>query len=172
MRLLALAVLLLALQACASTGDPGAVRSIMFDRADALGQVNAFRRANGLSELSVDERLNRAAAEQSNAMAARDRMSHDVIGPLPRRLGAVGYDWAATAENLGRGYPSYSAAMEGWIGSPGHRRNLMNPNVTEVGFAAARDTRSGRPYWTQIFGAERPPRTAEAFPSAGPILPR
>lgn len=153
---------LLFLTACASTGDPAAVRPISFDRGAALSEVNAFRRANGLSALSLEPRLTNLAQEQSDAMAARAEMSHRVIGPLPRRLSAAGYDWAATAENLGLGYPNHAAAMHGWIGSAGHRRNLLNENVTHVGIAAARDARTGRPYWTQIFGAERPERIVSA----------
>lgn len=138
------------------------MRPIGFDRTAALTEVNAFRRTNGLSTLSLEPRLSRLAQEQSDAMAARAEMSHTVIGPLPRRLSSAGYDWAAAAENLGLGYPDHSAAMRGWIGSSGHRRNLLNPNVTHVGIAAARDARTGRPYWTQIFGAERPERIAGA----------
>ncbi len=146
------------LAGCVSSGDPSAVQPIAVSGSEALAPLNAYRERNGLSPVTIDERLTRAAERQSREMAARDTMGHSVAGRLPARVEAVGYDWAAMAENLGRGYPSYASAMEGWIGSPSHRVNLLNERVTHVGVAAARDTRSGRLYWTQIFAAERPPR--------------
>lgn len=151
---------LISLAGCVSSGDPSAVRPLAIAPEAALASVNAFRQANDLPALRLDERLMAAARQQSDAMAARGRLDHDVAGRLTGRLDRAGYDWSATAENIGRGYRDYPAAMEGWIGSPEHRRNLLNPRVTEVGFAGSVDSRDGRNYWTQIFGAER-----EAMPS-------
>ena len=153
----AMLALLPMLSACLTPADPMRVEPIAFDPAAALKSVNAFRAENHLPALAIDGRLTAAAAAQSEAMAARGTLDHDVAGALPRRLTAQGYDWGAAAENIGRGYADYGAAMRGWIGSPKHRRNLLNPNVRAVGFAGARDLRDGRPYWTQIFGAEREP---------------
>jgi uncharacterized protein YkwD len=44
--------------------------------------------------------------------------------------------------------------MSGWMNSPGHRANLLNPNMTEIGLGLAY-TAGGYPYWTQDFAAPR-----------------
>lgn len=149
------------LSACASPGSLGDSEPVAFDKGAALASINAFRAENGLSPLAADPRLMRAAEAQSAAMAAQDRMDHDVAGRLPGRVEKAGYAWSTTAENIGRGYRSYDAAMAGWIASAGHRRNLLNPAVKEVGFGAALDAEGGRAYWTQIFAAPKKLRPAD-----------
>lgn len=143
----------MALAACQSIG-PQAPASLLqplpIDRAEGLEAVNAFRKENGLKPLTTNAQLDLAAARQSEAMARVDRMDHEVAGALPGRAERAGYHWGTVAENIGRGYPDYAAAMKGWIHSPGHRRNLLNPNVTEIGFAGARIGADGTRYWTQI----------------------
>ena len=152
---LALAACLMGLGACVSVAPTGKTAAIAFDREAALASVNAFRSQNGLRSLAIDDRLTEVAQDQSAAMAARDRMDHDVAGALPARMQKAGYAWSTTAENIGRSYPTYAAAMAGWERSPGHRANLLNPSITEIGLGAARDLRSGRTYWTQTFATRK-----------------
>jgi len=40
--------------------------------------------------------------------------------------------------------------MNGWMNSPGHRSNILNPTYTELGVGLAKDS-AGRCYWTQMF---------------------
>lgn len=106
--------------------------------------------------LRMEAHLMAAAAAQSAAMAKRGKMDHEVAGILPDRVRAAGYDWTTTAENIATSFRDYESAMAGWVASPGHRKNLLNPQVTEIGFAAARGA-DGKPYWTQIFARPRTP---------------
>lgn len=139
------------LAACATKSPTRSVADLAIDRDRGLAAVNAFRAENGLKPLSVDERLMAAAASQSEAMATRDKMDHAVAGALPGRVERAGYHWGTTAENIGRGYRDYDAAMVGWINSPGHRKNLLNPNVSRIGVAAAQPEGRIYPrYWTMI----------------------
>jgi uncharacterized protein YkwD len=142
----------LALASCAGLPPAGKTTAITIDRAAALASVNAFRAEHGLGALAVDERLMRTAATQSAAMAARDSMDHAVIGRLDGRIEAEGYRWSTIAENIGKIYATYPRAMAGWIASPHHRANLLNPAMTEIGFAGAH-AEGGRNYWTQVFAA-------------------
>ncbi|WP_182087122.1 CAP domain-containing protein [Aureimonas sp. ME7] len=161
------------LAACATSTPRSDMEAMAIDRAQGLAAVNAFRAENGLKPLRIDDRLMRAAASQSEAMARRDKMDHAVAGALPGRVEGAGYHWGTTAENIGRGYQSYDAAMVGWINSPGHRKNLLNPNVTEIGFAGAKLAGNPRPYWSQIFAApsrNRPSVTPEKPMRWGPEL--
>ncbi|WP_062012195.1 CAP domain-containing protein [Aureimonas sp. AU4] len=160
----------LALASCLSAGPKtpaSLVRPITMDRDAGLRAVNAFRAENGLKPLSVNAQLDLAASRQSEAMARADRMDHQVAGALPGRAERAGYHWGTVAENIGRGYADYGAAMKGWIGSPGHRRNLLNPNVTEIGFAGARIGEDGTRYWTQILAT--PSKRTVASASEKPL---
>ncbi len=134
--------------------DISSSRNIGVDRGGLLASVNVFRSQNGLGQVRFDTVLGEAADRQARAMAARGKMNHDLDGALPSRVAVYGYQWAAVAENLGWNYRSTTALMTGWKNSPGHRRNLLNPNVTEIGFAAAVG-RNGEPYWALILGRER-----------------
>ena len=41
--------------------------------------------------------------------------------------------------------------MEGWMNSPGHRENILNPDLTELGVGFYQGSGSYRYYWTQCF---------------------
>ena len=61
----------------------------------------------------------------------------------------AGYTWRTIAENIAFGQPNLEEVMRSWQDSPGHCRNLMNGQVTEIGMARA-DL-----YWVQVFGQPR-----------------
>ncbi len=70
------------------------------------------------------------------------------------RVERAGYKYLTTGENIGAGYKNAEAVVEGWITSPGHCANLMNPQFTEMGAAMAVNRRSTMGlYWTQEFAA-------------------
>lgn len=146
--------------------DPRQVTTIAIDAGQAVNVISAYRGANGLGKVKVDPRLMAAAADYAKAMGSQDRINHRIGGTLPRRVAAAGYDWGAAAENLGAGYPTLNSALDAWKRSPGHRKNLLSPNVTEIGVAAV-GTPPGskhRTYWALILAAPRPERSA-----AGPF---
>ncbi|WP_148640081.1 CAP domain-containing protein [Aureimonas sp. AU20] len=136
--------------------DTSRTAPLAIGRDEGLKLVNDFRARNGLKPLRINEKLMQAAQWQTAAMAERNKMDHQVAGALPGRVARFGYDWSTVAENIARNYSDYGAAMVGWINSPGHRKNLLNPNVTEMGFAGGRLSEGGPTYWTQIFGAPKP----------------
>ncbi len=98
------------------------------DETQALQLVNAFRAQNGLGPLLVSPTLNTMAAWMSEDMSRTGVLSHvDSLGRSPyQRAVQCGYPGGA-AENAAMGYPSASAVVQGWIGSDGHRRNLLGP---------------------------------------------
>jgi len=176
--LLRLATLLplLGLAGCLAIADPAPpdpLETLAIDQDAGLRAVNGFRARNGLKPLMVNAQLGIAALGQSRAMARADRMDHAVAGALPGRAERAGYHWGTVAENIGRGYADYDAAMEGWIHSPGHRRNLLDPRVTEIGFAGVRMGADGTRYWTQILASpskRRPVNATEKPLRWGPEL--
>lgn len=166
---LGLAVFLSGIVSACTTGAPRTATPIPVSAGQTASLVSAYRAQHGLGPVGVDSRLMQAAATHARTMGQRDRIGHGVGGSLPRRVSAAGYDWGAAAENLGAGYSSLDAAMAGWRNSAGHRRNLLNPNVTEIGVAAVR-TPSGSKhdtYWALILAAPKPePSAAGPFAAA------
>ena len=130
-----------------------------------LAQVNAARakprlcgrqRFAAARPLSWNPALGAAAQGHSKAMAYDNYFAHqDPDGDMPAdRARAAGYRGRQIGENIAAGQGSPSKAMAGWLASPGHCANLMNPMFTQVGAAYASDSRSDKGvYWTMLFGA-------------------
>jgi len=129
-----------------------------------LAQVNAARakprlcgrqRFAAARPLSWNASLGAAAQGHSKAMAYGNYFAHqDPDGDMPAdRARAAGYRGRQIGENIAAGQGSPSKAMAGWLASPGHCANLMNPMFTQVGAAYATDARSDEGvYWTMVFG--------------------
>jgi uncharacterized protein YkwD len=127
-----------------------------------LDQTNGLRRSQGLAPLDEDARLTSDARAFAAYLARTGKFSHTADGRTPAdRATAAGYDYCHIAENIAyaedsRGFKSEPLArtlMEGWAASPGHRRNLLDPESQEigVGVAAAPDT-PGKYVAVQEFG--------------------
>ncbi len=123
-----------------------------------LELTNQERAKSGLGPLTYDSRLNVAADQYSATMANGDFFAHTGLdGSTPTsRANAVGFP-GGVAENIGAGYISPEAAVQGWMNSPGHRANILNPTYKSLGvgyFYLANDTgnENWQHYWTQNFG--------------------
>lgn len=121
--------------------------------AEVLALVNKERTAVGCPALTVNEKLTKAAQDHSEDMAAHSNMSHTGSdGSDPgQRITRAGYQWSTYAENVAYGYDTAAKVMEGWMNSPGHKRNILDCNVKEIGIGLAQPGQ----YWTQDFGASR-----------------
>lgn len=107
-----------------------------------LGETNAYRIANGLGALSNNGTLVSFACNWASALATRDAgLSH---ASYP---GVFTY-WG---ENVASGYVTASSVVSGWMGSPGHRANILNGNFRYMGACVAQGA-SGTLYWVQQFG--------------------
>jgi uncharacterized protein YkwD len=73
------------------------------------------------------------------------------------RAARAGYSWRLIGENIAAGQNSAQEAVAGWLESPGHCANLMNPSFTEMGagYDISRARMPGFAYWTQVFGVPR-----------------
>jgi uncharacterized protein YkwD len=109
--------------------------------------ISSFRLAHGEGKVTADPVLNRIAQEQASAMAASDRMDHAVAKPFSDRVAHLNAEKAA--ENLAQGDATFAKALDQWIGSYGHRSNLLMHEGTRVGIASARST-SGEIYWAMV----------------------
>jgi uncharacterized protein YkwD len=117
--------------------------------------VNEVRKKRQLQPLVWHSGAAEAARSHSRAMAERGFFSHidPRSGDPAARLNKAGVRWRAIAENLfqQRGCPdSVQCAIDGWLNSPDHRRNLLNPGYTHTGVGITTNER-GTSYYTQIF---------------------
>jgi uncharacterized protein YkwD len=106
--------------------------------------------------LRWNDPLARAAQAHSADMAAQNYFSHDSPDgrDMVARVAAQGYSYSALGENIAAGQRTPAAVMAGWLESPGHCQNIMNPNFRELGVGLAQGGSYGI-YWTQNFGSPR-----------------
>ena len=100
-----------------------------------VAMVNAERRARGLKPLRSDQRLAAAARRHATDMGTRGFFDHHGSdgGNHGDRIEAQGYRACLSAENIAWGQRSASEVFQGWMGSPGHRRNILHPRAAEFG---------------------------------------
>lgn len=147
---------------CSSPASPTALEPASSAASTSANEMvsltNAERRAAGLPVFTSNPQLMRAAQIQAEQMAALGKMAHSLPRaryPEPQdRIDAVGYKWLAYAENVAYGQANPAAAITSWMGSSGHRHNILNPVMTQIGTGVAKGA-DGRPYWVQVFGQPR-----------------
>ncbi|HYC51926.1 MAG TPA: CAP domain-containing protein [Gemmatimonadaceae bacterium] len=126
--------------------------------ADIVRFTNDARSRNGLPALRTSTKLMEAARIHAEQMAAAQRSDHTINGAqyptMQSRLQAVGYVYMQAAENVAWNQSSAQAAVNSWMSSSGHRANILDQGLTEMGAAMARSSR-GEPYWIQVFGRPR-----------------
>ena len=89
-------------------------------------------------------------AEQLNFFS---HTGSDGSSPLDR-IKRTGYSYRSAAENIAAGYRTAGDVVQGWYNSPGHRQNMLNCHLHEIGVAYADGGSYGR-YWTQVFATPR-----------------
>lgn len=127
--------------------------------ADIVRLINAERSARGLRPLATNANLQRAAQGHARQMAMGDCYAHECPGEpgLSSRVRQAGYPYRKITENIHAAQLDPQRVVTGWMNSPHHRRNILDPDVTEIGvghFYLARD--EGRAahhhYWVADFG--------------------
>ncbi len=123
--------------------------------------TNVFRKEQGLAAVTPNLVLRKAAEDFSRYLARTGTFSHTADGRQPGdRAKAAGYDFCIVSENLAsnldsRGFETNQLArdaVEGWKGSPGHRKNMVEPNVTEIAVAVAKAPGEEKYLSVQLFG--------------------
>lgn len=139
--------------------------------------VNLRRLENGnLPPLKRDVRLDESSELHSSNMAGRNFFAHcdPDTKTLPwDRMVDAGYFWSSAGENIAAGYSTPEEVMAGWMGSAGHRANILSTGFRELGVGYVLQSgdsggvrfdqngdcnadSSGGPffrYWTQNFGS-------------------
>ncbi len=103
--------------------------------------LNRERAAQGLTALHWDAALFKAARQHALRMADLNMLEHQLPSEpnLERRLAETGAHFSAIAENIAFGRDPQTI-HKGWMDSPGHRKNILDPRLTSVGIAAVHGT--------------------------------
>ena len=101
--------------------------------------LNRERTSQGLSALQWDNALFKAARKHALLMLNLNMLEHQLPNEpsLEARLVEAGARFSIIAENIAVG-PDPHTIHNGWVNSPGHRKNILNPQLTSVGIAAVR----------------------------------
>lgn len=139
-------------------------------REGIIEETNLQRKLNGnLPPLAESALLDRIAAERLDDMIAKQYFAHvSPTGSSAEIVAAAdGYDYIALGENLALGTFAGDAGVVGaWMGSPGHRANILNIHYTQIGVAAKDAIFEGGEAWiaVQVFG--RPASDCPPSPAA------
>lgn len=114
---------------------------------DLLKLVNQARAADGKQPLKMNAKLVAAAEFHANDMNDNNFFSHTGSNgsSVSNRVENQGYSWSGVAENIANGQRTVQQVHDTWMNSPGHKRNILNANYTEVGMARVANL------WVQVF---------------------
>jgi uncharacterized protein YkwD len=144
---LAIALALLSIFAAGAGAASKPVRTLAAaDRFESqvLVELNTIRRQHGLTALRLSRPLSSAADAHSRAMGTFGFFDHDSRDGtefwqrVQRFYGPAGYKSWSVGENLlwSSSNLSAAAALKLWMGSPGHRKNILTPRWREIGLSA------------------------------------
>jgi uncharacterized protein YkwD len=138
--------------------------------AQIIKLVNEFRKEEKRDALKINPALAKAARYFADYMARTGRYGHKADGSQPAdRATKQGYEYCIVAENIAYEYSSEGFTteelaqnfVEGWKHSPGHRKNMLDPDVVETGLAVSHNDETGYFFAVQLFG--RPKSMAVEF---------
>jgi hypothetical protein len=109
---------------------------------DLLTDTNNSRVANNIKPLKTNLALTKAAQAKANNMAALNYWSHNTPSGNPPWVFVEdqGYSYQKIGENLAAGFSDSQATVNGWMASPEHRENMLDPAFSEVGFGYANNS--------------------------------
>ncbi|UOQ45111.1 CAP domain-containing protein [Halobacillus salinarum] len=111
--------------------------------------TNKARKKQGLDPLKIDPEVAKVAQKKTDDMAKKNYFSHTspTYGSPFQMLKQFGVDYRTAAENIAAGQQTPDQVVKGWLNSPGHRKNIMNKNLTHIGVGYSEDGS----YWSQMF---------------------
>jgi uncharacterized protein YkwD len=116
----------------------------------AAGCKCGSKRMAPTHSLSWDNQLMDAAKRHALDIASRQQLDHTGKdgSDIMSRVSDTGYSWSNVAENIAMGYWDIPSVIQGWVDSPGHCRNMMNPDYKEVAVY-----REGE-YWVMVLATK------------------
>lgn len=179
--LLGYSILLVLLKAVALAGAVALPSSSLFASAitaqNIISLTNATREGLGLPALTVDGRLTNAAEAKARDMVVNQYFAHtSPAGISPWYwIKKFGYIYRYSGENLAVHYVEAEDVQGGWLASPTHRANIVNPRFVNIGVGVASGDFEGYPsiFVVQMFGQPKDAetQTAVAASTSTPTVP-
>jgi hypothetical protein len=121
--------MLVTLSLFAGLAEPAAAEGVDTVAAEQefVGHINFLRASQGLGALSVDPALTQIARDWAGQMAGAGGISH-----RPNLADVAPSNWLKVGENVGVG-PNVAGLHHAFVQSPGHYKNLVDPDFTTVG---------------------------------------
>jgi uncharacterized YkwD family protein len=121
-------------------------------QSEILRLTNEERKAHNLEPLKLHVDLQAVADAKAEDMYVNDYFAHQSPehGSPFDMMKAAGINYSAAAENIARGYRSAETVVEGWMNSPGHRKNILSERYTHLGAGYTSEGARG-PYYVQMF---------------------
>ncbi len=126
--------------------------SILEQEKRVVEVVNQQREEAGLEPYRHNTKLSEVAREKSEDMRDKNYFSHQspTYGSPFEMMDQFNINYQAAGENIAQGQPSPEEVVDAWMNSPGHRRNILSNNFTEIGVGYAEDEQE-QTFWTQMF---------------------
>nr|WP_317331448.1 CAP domain-containing protein [uncultured Romboutsia sp.] len=117
-----------------------------------LDLVNEERTKRGISALTLDSSLSSVATKKSQDMVNKNYFDHTspTYGSPFDMMKQFRVSYRTAGENIAKGQKTPQDIVTAWMNSEGHRKNILNPNFTNLGVGIAKDSK-GTTYWTQMF---------------------
>ncbi|MFC0523342.1 SafA/ExsA family spore coat assembly protein [Pontibacillus salicampi] len=119
---------------------------------EVIRLTNEERAKYGLPSLKADWQLSRVARYKSRDMRDNNYFSHNspTYGSPFQMMDSFNISYRKAAENIAAGQTTPQAVVKSWMDSSGHRKNILDKNLTYIGVGYAKGGSYGH-YWTQQF---------------------
>jgi len=128
-------------------------------KTNLVQMTNQERQSLGLQTLKENQKLDEVANLKAQDMLAKAYFSHQSPeGVTPWYwFKKVGYTYKIAGENLAIGFLDSEEVHDAWMNSPLHKRNIVNPNYSEIGMAVVSGEFQGNKVYlvVQVFGAPK-----------------
>lgn len=127
--------------------------SLTTDEQEVLKLINKERNTAGLSDLVIDDELQRVAKIKAQDMVDNNYFSHTspIYGSPFEMLQAFKVSYRTAGENIA-GNSTNSGAVNAWMGSTGHRENILNNAYNYTGIGVVSSNKYGKIYVQMFIG--------------------
>lgn len=116
---------------------------------------NQVRMQYSLPSFGYSSIMAQMAQDHANWMAENDTLSHDEDSvSFSDRIKHSNYRFSMAGENIAQGQKTARAVLDAWMGSHGHRANILNQDYWQIGCGAV--SGRGGVFWCVLFGTPRP----------------
>lgn len=111
-----------------------------------LDLTNKVRKEKGLTELVLNDKLNKAAQDKAKDMFVKDYWAHfapDGSTTPWYFIKSRGYEYSYAGENLAKGFTNSDEIIRAWMNSPSHKENILSDKYQDIGFAVGEGKLTG-----------------------------